>query len=95
MFGDAWVNLAIVNFRGKMSISTLNAFPLQYYPDAKKDKCYLVKSGREFVLNLGAYHRHRRGTAFYMKERQPFKVSVDGRIMLDAAFFRKTKSYLH
>ena len=38
---------------------------------------------------LGAYHRHCRGIAFYIKNREVIRVSVDNRIMLDAAFFRK------
>ena len=89
VFGEISINLAITKFRGKKRISTLNAFPLQYHPDKKKMRAHLVKCGQKFVSMLGPYHRHCRGTAFYMKEGEAVTVSVDSRVMLDAAFFRK------
>ena len=89
VFGEASINLAIVKFRGKKRISTLNAFPLRYHPDEQGMKDQLVECGRKFVSMLGAHHRHCRGSAFYMEDREPVKVSVDSRVMLDAAFFRK------
>ena len=52
-------------------------------------KVHLVTYGPKFVSMLGAYYRHCRGTVFYMKEGEAVTVSVDSRIMLDAAFFRK------
>ena len=52
-------------------------------------KADLVEYGRKFVSMLGAHHRHCRGTAFYMKDGEAVKVSVDSRVMLDAAFLRK------
>ncbi len=89
VFGEASINLAIVKFRGQRRISTLNSFPLRYHPDEQGMKVELVKCGRKFVSMLGAYHRHCRGTTFYMKDGEPVKVSVDDRVMLDVAFFRK------
>ena len=89
VFGETSTNLAIVKFRGKKRISTLNAFPLQYHPHEKKMTAHLVECGRKFVSMLGAHHRHCRGTAFYMKDGEAVTVSVDSRVMLDAAFFRK------
>jgi hypothetical protein len=89
VFGEASIDLAIVKFRGKKRISTLKAFPLQYHPDESVAKADIVECGRKFVSMLGAHHRHCRGTAFYMKEGEAVKVSVDSRVMLDAAFFRK------
>jgi len=89
VFGETSINLAIVKFRGKKRISTLNASPLQYHPHAKEMTAHLLECGRKFVSMLGAHHRHCRGTAFYMKEGEAITVSVDSRVMLDAAFFRK------
>ncbi len=89
VFGEASVDLAIFKFRGRKRISTLKAFPLQYHPDEKGIKAQLTQCGRKFVSMLGAHHRQYRGIAFYMEEGEPVKVSVDSRIMLDAAFFRK------
>ena len=89
VFGEASVDLAIFKFRGRKRISTLKAFPLQYHPDEEGIKAQLTQCGRKFVSMLGAHHRHCQGTAFYMKEGEPVKISVDSRIMLDATFFRK------
>ena len=89
VFGETSVNLAIVKFRRKKRISTLKAFPFQYYPDERKIKAYLVECGRKFVSMLGAYYRYCRGTAFYMKDGEAVTVSIDSRVMLDTAFFRK------
>ncbi|KAL9129214.1 MAG: hypothetical protein Q9217_002283 [Psora testacea] len=89
VFGESPIDLAIVKFRGKKRISTLNAFPLQYHPDAKGVRRRLVECGRRFVSMLGPHYRHCQGTAFYIKEGEAVTVSVDSRVMLDAAFFRK------
>jgi hypothetical protein len=89
VFGEASIDFAIVKFRGKKCISTLNAFPLQYHSDEKGMRTHLVECGRKFVSMLGAHHRHCQGTAFYIKGREAITVSVDSRVMLDAAFFRK------
>ena len=89
VFGDMSISLAIVKFRGKKRINILKAFPLQYHPHEKEMTVYLVECGRKFVSLLGAHHRHCQGMAFYMKEGEAFAVSVDSRVMLDAAFFRK------
>ena len=89
VFGEASIDIPIVKFRGKKRISTLKCYPLRYHPDEKRIKAQLVECGRKFTSMLGAYHRHCRGIAFYIKNREVIRVSVDSRIMLDAAFFRK------
>ena len=89
VFGEISINLTIVKFRRKKPISILKAFPLQYYLREKETKAYLVECGRKFVFMLKAYYRYCRGTAFYIKEGNTITVSVDSRVMLDAAFFRK------
>ena len=35
------------------------------------------------------HHRHFRGIAFFVSKHQAVKVSVDSRVMIDAAFFRE------
>lgn len=52
-------------------------------------KTQLVEYGRKFVSILGAYHRYCRSTAFYIKDREVLRVSVNSRIILNTAFFRK------
>ena len=91
VFGEAPVHFAITKFRGTKPISTLTAFPLQHHPDHKGIRALLIHCGRKFVSLLGAHHRHCLGKAFYMKDGEAVVVSVDSRVMLDAAFFRKMK----
>lgn len=86
VFGEALIDIPIVKFRGKKRISTLKSYPLRYHPDEKRIKAQLVERGRKVTSVLGAYHRHCRGIAFYIKNREVIKLSVDSRIMLDAAF---------
>lgn len=89
VFRKAFINLTVVKFRERKRISTLKAFPLQYYSDKDHVKVELLKYGRKFIFLLDAYYRHSRGAIFYIKEREVVKVSIDSRIMLDTAFFRK------
>lgn len=89
VFREASINFTVVKFRGRKRISTFKAFPLQYYPDKDRVKAEFFGYGRKFISLLGAYHRYGRGAVFYMKEREVIKISVDSRIMLDTAFFRK------
>ena len=89
VFGETSINLAIAKFREKKRISTLNAYPLQYHSYEKEMRAHLVACGRKFVSMLEVHHRHCQGKAFYMKDGEAVTVSVDSRIMLDAAFFRK------
>ena len=89
IFEDALFDLTILKFCKKRNISTLNAFPLQYHSDEKKPKDHLIKCDRKFVSILGTHLCHCRDTVFCMKDEEPFKVSVDSRVMLDTVFFRK------
>lgn len=51
VFGKASINPAIVKFREKRRISTLNAFPLRYHPDEQGLKAQLVKCGQNIRLH--------------------------------------------
>ncbi len=92
MFGKTSINLAIVKFRKKRRISTLNAFPLRYHLDKQGIKAQFVQCDRKFVFMLEAYYRHCRDTTFYMKDEESIKVFVDNWVMLDVAFFQKINS---
>ena len=37
----------------------------------------------------GTHHRYCNGSAFYVRDGQQVEVRIDGRIMVDAAYFRK------
>ncbi|KAH6692795.1 hypothetical protein BKA61DRAFT_499673 [Leptodontidium sp. MPI-SDFR-AT-0119] len=87
--GESSIELKIPMFRGVKRINALQAFPLQYHSDANRVKADLLRCGREFVRLMGTHHLHCRGTAFVMFKGKQVKISVDSRIMIDAAFFRK------
>ena len=89
-FGEVSTELPIFKFRGTRRIETLPTFPLQFHPDKCKLTADLIQCGRTFISLMGAHHRRCRGDAFFMQEDdRPFQISIDSRIMVDAAFFRK------
>lgn len=91
-FGTAPIELKIPKFRGSKRISALQAFPLQYHSDATGVEAELLRCGRKFMsfmLPKGTNHCYCNGTAFYKRDGELVQVRVDGRIMVDAAFFRK------
>ena len=87
LFGEALIDLAIVKFCGRKHISTLKTFLLQYHSDEKGIKIHFTECSQKFIFMLEAHHCHCQSTAFYMKKKEPVKVSVDNWVMLDAAFF--------
>jgi hypothetical protein len=87
--GDVSVELQIPEFRGARSIGLLEAYPLQYHSAFANVRAGLVENGRKFVHLMGSHHRQYSGTAFYMDRGQPVEFNVDGRVMIDAEFFRK------
>jgi hypothetical protein len=85
-FGEVSTELHIFKFRGTRRIETLPTFPLQFHPDKCKLRANLIQCGRMFISLMGAHHRQCRGDAFFMLEDRPFQMSIDSRIMVDAAF---------
>lgn len=83
------IELKIAKFRGAKHINALEAFPLQYHAEATRVRADLLGCGRKFMRLKGAHHRHCNGKAFYMRDRKQVEVRIDGRIMVDAACFRK------
>jgi hypothetical protein len=88
--GSAAIELKISKFRGVKRINTLEAFPLQYHTDTEGVRAELLRCGREFMRLRGTHHRQCNGKAFYKRDGELVEVHIDGRIMVDAAFFRKT-----
>ena len=88
-FGDVSIELRISKFRGVKRIDLLEAFPLQYHPQSVQAKAELVQNGQKFVSLIGSHFRHYNGTAFYMDKGLPVEFNVDGRVMIDAAFFQR------
>jgi hypothetical protein len=89
VFGEVSIQLVIPEFRGTKRINILEAFPLHHHSDKCTMKAHLVECGRKFASLMGTHHRHCRGKAFFMYEGKPVQVSVNCRVMIDAALFRK------
>jgi hypothetical protein len=89
VFGEVIERLAIEEFRGARPIDSLDAFPLRYHPSKEKLEEDLVACGRNFVNITGSHPRQYQGTTFFQCKRELRRVSVDGRIMIDAALFWK------
>lgn len=89
VFGEASIGVNIPKFRGTKRINSLQAFPLQYHQDENAVRAKLIECGRKFVSLMGTHHRHCQGEAFFMDDGKPIRFSVDSRIMIDAATFRK------
>ena len=86
-FGIASINLAIPISRGTKRINTLRAFPLKYQEDEKQVKVDIVNCGRKFVTLTDVRLVHCQEEAFYMEDRDPIRLSVDSRVMIDPDFF--------
>jgi hypothetical protein len=89
IFGEVSTSVDIPKFRGYVHINRLNAFPLSYHSASSRIRAELIDCGRRFLSLCGMHHRHCRGNAFFIHKNQVVKVSVDSRVMLDAAFFRE------
>jgi hypothetical protein len=97
VFGEAGIELGIIKFRGSKPIHSLEAFPLHHHPDHKQVYQDLVKCGRKFCTLIGKdsgnatgiYLRHCRGQAFVIKNSKVVAVNIDGRVAVDATFFRE------
>ncbi|KAF2455229.1 P-loop containing nucleoside triphosphate hydrolase protein [Lineolata rhizophorae] len=90
LLGESTVVFEIERFRGVKSISLLNAFPLKYLPSEREARTELIKNGRNFLSYRSTHHVQYHRLAFYRdKYGTPVSVSVDGRVIVDAAYFRK------
>ena len=45
--------------------------------------------GRKFLSLCGMHHRHCRGNVFFVNRYQAVKLSIDSRVIINAAFFRE------
>jgi Domain of unknown function (DUF7025) len=88
VLGKAPIETAILKFSGSRPINSLEVFPLHHHEaqEAMKDK--LVEYGRKFCSLAGIHHRQYKGRAFQMKKGKPVEVTINSRIMVDAAKFQ-------
>jgi hypothetical protein len=89
VFGETTIELQISKFAGSKRIETLTAFPFAYHPRQLAVEAELVECGQKFIKLMGTHHCHCTGKSFYMTKNGPSRVQIDGRIIVDAAFFRE------
>ncbi|OAX78485.1 hypothetical protein ACJ72_07209 [Emergomyces africanus] len=96
VFGEVGVEFGIIKFLGYKLIHTLEAFPLYHHPDHERVRNDLIECGRTFrevtsgaPSNTDAQFRHCKGSAFIMQNRKVIVVNIDGRVAIDATFFRE------
>ncbi|KAJ5808882.1 ATPase AAA-type core [Penicillium riverlandense] len=88
-FGETGIFLRILKFRGSKPIETLEAFPLHYHPNHQQVRKDLVGRGQKFRDLAGSHIQHCNGSAFFMNKGKPFKMSINCRVAVDAAFFHE------
>lgn len=76
-------------FKGPRKITSLSCYPLQYHKNPEGVKKQIVERGKRFVELEGMNYRFHKGLAFHKKKKQVIKISVNGRVMVDPATFRR------
>lgn len=89
VFEEVSTALEIEIFRGTMKIDSLGVFLLSYHQKEKKARAYLDNCGQKFLKLMGVHHCQYQGIAFYMKKNRPVKLFVNGRIIVNVAYFRE------
>ncbi|KAF3484281.1 uncharacterized protein GIQ15_03605 [Arthroderma uncinatum] len=87
-FGLATIRLRIPRFTGLRLIRSLPAFPLAYHPRKDNVRQSLLECGRKFYQLAGIHTRQYHGRAFFVENGEIVKVNVNGRVVIDAAFFQ-------
>ncbi|KAI1787039.1 P-loop containing nucleoside triphosphate hydrolase protein [Ganoderma leucocontextum] len=84
----------VPRFKGTKKISSLIAYPIQYYPGPGGTaglKARLIERGKKWASVAGGMHHVAyRGLAFRFKEVSHIKASVNSRIMIDRKTFADT-----
>lgn len=88
-FGEAGVFLRVAKFRGSKPIESLEAFPLRDHPSHEQVQKDLVERGQKFRDLAGSHIQHCKGNAFFMNKGKVFKVNINSRVAVDAAFFHE------
>ncbi|CAG8107633.1 unnamed protein product [Penicillium nalgiovense] len=88
-FGEAGIFLRVPKFRGSKPIATLEAYPLRHHPSHEQIRKDLVERGHKFLGLAGSHIQHCKGSAFFMNKGKVFKININSRVAVDAAFFHK------
>jgi hypothetical protein len=89
ILGKVSIETAILKFIGAKPINSLETFPLHHHEKEEAITKELIKCGQKFCSLAGTWHRRYDGTAFQMKKGEPFRITINGRIMVDPVKFRQ------
>jgi hypothetical protein len=89
VFGEVPIDTGILKFRGSKPINSLDVFPLHYHENVAQVRAELVRCGQKFASLKSVGHLQYSGTAFQVVRGEPVATSISGRIMVDAAQYRK------
>ncbi|CAG8289292.1 unnamed protein product, partial [Penicillium salamii] len=81
--------LRVAKFRGSKPIEALEAFPLHQHPNHEQVRKDLIERGQKFRGLAGSHVRHCKGSAFFMNKGKIFKININSRVAVDAAFFHE------
>ncbi|OQE69864.1 hypothetical protein PENNAL_c0126G04017 [Penicillium nalgiovense] len=88
-FGEAGIFLRVPKFRGSKPIATLEAYPLRHHQSHEQIRKDLVERGQKFLDLAGSHIQHCKGSAFFMNKGKIFKININSRVAVDAAFFHE------
>ncbi|KAF3398203.1 hypothetical protein F1880_005613 [Penicillium rolfsii] len=88
-FGEAGIFLRVPKFRGSKPIATLEAYPLCHHPSHDQVRKDLVERGQRFRDLAGSHIQHGKGSAFFVNKGKIFKININSRVAVDAAFFHE------
>ncbi|OAT08034.1 hypothetical protein BDBG_04031 [Blastomyces gilchristii SLH14081] len=87
VFGEATETMIIKKFYEAKQIKNLSAFFLEYHEENMREQ--LIACGQKFVSMMSSHHCFYDRVAFYQVKQDLKRISVKGRIMIDAPCFRK------
>lgn len=88
-FGMGSLEVDVDSFKGARKITSLATYPLKYHKHESAVTQQLIDRGKKFVALQGMNYRFHKGMAFLKKKRCVLKVNINGRVMIDAATFRR------
>ncbi|KAF2799847.1 hypothetical protein K505DRAFT_230068 [Melanomma pulvis-pyrius CBS 109.77] len=89
IFGMGEHAVSIPAFKGPKKVINLEAYPLKFHKDPEDLRKQLIERGQKFVALQGMNYRTHKGLAYSKQKRSVVKVTVNGRVMVDPAIFRR------
>lgn len=88
-FGLGDFEVDVEAFKGPRKITSLATYPLRYHATPDTVKQQIIERGKHFVSLEGMQYRFHKGLAFHKKRKNVIRISVNGRVMIDPACFRR------